>query len=160
MIIIQFSATRGPLSRLIRFFTWSEFSHVDVVLSSDFLLGAQWDGVKVRPPDYQAFSKTVRYTITLNAEVEQEVMAFLYAQLGKPYDKVAIFSFPFRKDWQDDGKWFCSELVAAAFAQAGVPLVHEAKNRITPRDLTLSPLLTLVTTEAPTPSAALRVYCK
>lgn len=40
------------------------------------------------------------------------------------------------RDWQEEDRWFCSELVAWAFTQGGSPLFRrEAMHRITPQHL-------------------------
>lgn len=134
MITIQFSTTRGLLSRYIRWFTWSDFSHVDVVLEDGSLLGAQWDGIKVRPANYQKFSKIARFKASQWMKPEQELLfwQFLKEQLGKRYDKKSIIGFLFRRDWRQEESWFCSELVAAGFEYAGFPLINRNVNRVTP----------------------------
>lgn len=141
MITLQFSTTSAFISRAIRFITWSEFSHVDVVLPDGGLLGAHLDGVKIRRPETQKFTKTARFTVSMTPEQEARFYEFLYKQVGKPYDKTAIFGILVHRDWQEDDSWFCSELVAAACEYAGVSLIREKRNRITPRDEVMSPLL-------------------
>ena len=47
-------------------------------------------------------------------------MDFLKAQLGKPYDTLAIEAFAFNRDWRSPDAWFCDELVAAGLEQAEV----------------------------------------
>ena len=137
---LLFSTTRGPVSGLIRFFTWSDFSHVDAVLPDGTLLGARAGGVKIRPADYLGSAKTARFHVDLTPEQEAAAWAFLRNQIGKRYDFTAIIGFLFRRDWQRDGAWFCSELIAAACALAAkFPLVRETKGRVTPRDLLISP---------------------
>jgi uncharacterized protein YycO len=61
-------------------------------------------------------------------------------QAGKPYDFYAIGGIAFDRNWRDSHRWFCSELIAAAFEAAGSPLLNPSANvwRITPRDLLLS----------------------
>lgn len=61
--------------------------------------------------------------------------AFLFDQIGKPYDYLGVLSFPFRSRWQRQDSWFCSELIAAAvnFAGASPPFV-QAK-RVAPVDI-------------------------
>jgi len=58
----------------------------------------------------------------INATDEQDkaFWSFLLAQLGKPYDKLAIVAFAFNRDWRSEGSWYCSELQAATLEHAGV----------------------------------------
>jgi hypothetical protein len=56
--------------------------------------------------------------------------------VGKPYDLTALFGLLMRRDWQEEDRWFCSELVGWAFAQGGSPLFRaDALHRITPQNL-------------------------
>lgn len=137
MITLQFSTTHGFVSWFVRKFTWSDFSHVDAVMDDGKLFGAQWDGVKAREWNYQKFSKTARFTIKVTPEQEAKFWEFLALQKGKKYDKSAIFGFLVHRDWQEDDSWFCSELIAAALAYAGVLILTAAASRITPRDLVI-----------------------
>ena len=67
------------------------------------------------------------------------------SQVGKPYDLTALFGLLMHRDWQEDDSWFCSELVAWAFAQGGAPLFRaDAMHRVTPHHLwMISPEATL-----------------
>ena len=57
-------------------------------------------------------------------------------QLDKPYDFTALFGLLMHRDWQEEDSWFCSELVAWAFAQGGSPLFKpDAIKRVTPQHL-------------------------
>jgi len=132
---------KGPSGAFIRWYTWSWAAHAGVELTDGIIdatpsrgvsLHAGIDGTQIR-----------HYTILgLTPVIELAVRKFLIAQKGKPYDWSAIVGLGIRRDWYSDDKWFCSELVAAAFEQAGLPLLNTLRsNRITPRDLELSPLL-------------------
>ena len=75
-------------------------------------LGARLDGgVQTRPPNYEKWSRVVPYY------KERAYWDFLKAQIGKPYDKLAIFAFAVDRDWRS---WFCDELVAAGLEHAEV----------------------------------------
>jgi uncharacterized protein YycO len=146
MITIQLSTQKWDIaSALIRWFTWSDFSHVDIVITSaveEVLIGSRLSGgVKVRPSNYAKFSKTKRLSVELSYESETELYQFLFKQLHKPYDWRAILNFAFhrRRNWKEDDSWFCSELVAAAFDNVRHPLLNIAENdRVTPRDVEVS----------------------
>ena len=138
MITLQFSTTRHISSYMIRAFTWSWASHVDFVLPDGKLLGAlaTHNGVKVHSPF--EYSRSEQYII----DAPDSVIDFAMTQVDKPYDWAGILGIVTRnRNWEDDNKWFCSELVAWSFKQAGCPLLNENSYRITPRDLLISPLL-------------------
>lgn len=136
MIILQFSKSRNPFSWLIRKFTWSDWSHVDVVLPSGKLLGATSGGVGLREPE------DVKQSIRFKIDAPITALEKIASQIGKPYDWRGVFGLWLKRDWQENDSWFCSELVAWAFKEAGKPLLRtEHLERITPRDLLLSPYL-------------------
>jgi uncharacterized protein YycO len=142
LITLQFVTTSGISSALIRWGTWSDYSHVDCVLKDGRLLGAHLgSGVAIRPANYEKFSKVARYISPVTNQQEQDIYKFLFAQIGKPYDWRSIVGFTVKRDWKAPDSWFCSELIAAAFDAADLPLIRGEVNRVTPRDLTLSPLL-------------------
>ena len=70
-------------------------------------------------------------------------------QVGKSYDWTAICGFALRRDWHDETRWFCSELVEGAMDHCGAQLLHDSGylDRITPRDLYLSPMLNAYVTK-------------
>jgi uncharacterized protein YycO len=105
------------------------------------LLGAlPFKGV-VQRPKRSALGDVSYKTIEMAENSAREIYEHARAQLGKRYDWTAISGFVTRKDWQLDASWFCSELVFCSVKAGGVELVHEAKWRVSPRDLWLSALL-------------------
>jgi len=140
-IILQFSTERAISSWLIRWFTWSDWSHIDIALDDGTLLGARSDGgVQIRPANYAAFSKTVRYSVDCTEEQEARFMEAATSQIGTPYNFLGLLNFMFHRDWRKTTDWFCSELVAWCFEQAGLPLLNPVVpvQRITPQDVLLS----------------------
>ena len=65
------------------------------------------------------------------------VIAAARSQLGKGYDYFGLLGILARqRNWQSTEDWFCSELVAWAFAEAGYPLFRvELGSRIVPQHL-------------------------
>jgi hypothetical protein len=136
MIWLRFSTSNKIGSRLIRWFTFSDWSHVDFVLPNGLLLGSRWpDGVAVRDRDPSERELYCR----VDCPVSDAVLAYAHEQLGKRYDSTGIVGIALRRPFASESRWFCSELVAASFAHAGHPLVLGHYSRITPRDLLLSP---------------------
>jgi hypothetical protein len=150
MIAFQFSAQDDLSSKAIQAFSRGWPSHVDAILPDGGLLGARSDtcwgippGVQIRPPGYATFIRTQVIQLYSAAAQEAAWLAFLHAQLGKPYDEVAILGFAVDHDWRDPRKWFCSDLGAVSLETAGwfsSKLSVEAGG-VTPRDfqLVLSP---------------------
>lgn len=129
----------------IRWYTWSWAAHAGIRLSNGYII----DATPSRGVSHHrtiSGSKVKEYDVLgLTPEIEKRVFKFLQDQLGKPYDWSAIGGMAVRRDWHDPNKWFCSELVAAAFEAACYPLLHaEGMDRVTPRDLMMSPYLIAV----------------
>lgn len=118
------------------------FSHVDIVLPDGTLFGARSDavggkppGVQRRPPGYGNDSWVRREIFELKSTRAQEKAGydFLYAQEGKPYDKLAIFAFFIARDWREDDSWICDELYLSFLIAAGVcPPLYLPANRLNP----------------------------
>lgn len=144
MIVIRFVHGIGLTDWAIQKYTWSYWNHVELWTPAGYL-GAQPDGgVKVRPYNYLGTSVTEAFRCIDIGDKEPAFWQWAHAQIGKPYDWTAIFGLVARRDWKEDDSWYCSEYIAADFAQVGVPIVHPFDNqsyKITPRDIGLSTLL-------------------
>ncbi len=115
----------GPLCDAIEAVTEGvdgrDFSHVGLVVASPAgwqVLEAVGQGVKLTPlRDFLARSgDTLVWQNTMAMRVRAEyaalvpaALAFAQAQLGQPYDHAFVF---------DNGRWYCSELLYAAFRVA------------------------------------------
>lgn len=134
---LLFSRRRHLGSWLIRMVTWSEYSHVDLVLDDELLIGAiAGDGVvlgKVKER-LAASSKAVVMKIPVK-EIEVSE-AFAIGQLGKKYDWLGVIGIGLKRNWQEDDKWSCAELVASILAAGGQrPFDSKFHHRITPQHL-------------------------
>ena len=129
---LRFITEEDFSSRLIRWFTWSDWSHVDFVLRDGRFLGARLDGgVLIRPHDY-IIPSAFRYAY-VEVPDPRKVYGWATTQVDKPYDWKAIVGFLPRVEWHDPHRWFCSELVAAGFERMGNPIVDRRASRITPQ---------------------------
>jgi hypothetical protein len=73
--------------------------------------------------------------VTLDVDAAP-VFEFMVSQLGKPYDWGGVFSLGIHRNWHDENKWFCSELLAAAINKSK-QMFSLASNKIVPRDIDL-----------------------
>ena len=141
-IELRFIRNKSIVSDLIQWQTFGKWSHVEVCLQNGYLGSQAPDGVKLRPLDYCKPAEEFRCVVEVTCSQHDKIMDFLNAQIGKPYYYRSILGFVIRRDWADPDTWFCSELVAAAFLHAGVPLLRtDEVNRISPSTLALSPHL-------------------
>jgi len=132
-----------PVGLAIRMFTHSQWSHCGFaelredgtwITLSAMLLG----GVKYRPlPVSHLF---------LTAPNITDAYTWARTQIGKPYDYGMISGMIMNRDWHRSNRWYCSELVAAAFDQVGSPLFNPtfSVNWVTPRDILLSPSVQVI----------------
>lgn len=101
-------------SLAIRLFTFSRWSHVGIITAdgNNVIEAVGFKGVVSTPLDefksrYTQWEVAEAPVIDLN---ECHIKA--RQQLGKGYDWSAFFGFVFRKRWNDQDKWICSELYA------------------------------------------------
>lgn len=135
--LIRFNAGTDSLSALIRWKTGSPFNHCDFLLPTGHLFGAI-PGVGVVVHTQGAEIRSAIYEIPVEDGFE-----YALEQMNKPYDFGAVLGLglPFPRNWQNDDRWFCSELVSASLLHAGCPIVSSDAWGVTPRDLLLSPIL-------------------
>lgn len=151
MITLRFVSHPGIFdwaAKIAQYGFWC--THCEAVMPDGALLGAISDGVKARPPGYDAghFSQEMFLDVHATPDQENIFYAFLESQIGKPYDTWAVISFFWpSRDWQEFDHWECSELLGTAFGECGIlPKQMAVKfSRITPRDLLL--LISTRTTE-------------
>jgi hypothetical protein len=148
-IELSFVAEDRLGSKVIRWGTHSDFSHVDIIMPSGRRLGARHDhpvwncdrlkaGVQIREPDYADFSRDERLIIPCTMAHYDVALRWLMLQVNKPYDitgLLASFLLNRPKGWRDEGQWWCSEL-AVCFVErvlAGIECLTPA-NRVSPND--------------------------
>jgi uncharacterized protein YycO len=128
-----FSNTRSIASYTVRFATWGEFGHVGIYQDGMIIEANSTIGKVVhRPFCPEEYSKYIIRTYDVPGEL---IWSLASQQVGKPYDWSAIYGFAFRRNWQSEDKWFCSELVEWCALKSGYSLVNKASWRVTPQDL-------------------------
>lgn len=150
---LAFYKGRGLISRLIRLQTRGKYSHVGVLMDDESIVEA-WHvgGVRWNAGLGTAHALGTEVDIYLIEGVTKmekaRAMGFLRSKLGRGYDFRSVFRFLTRRDerQEDSDRWFCSELVAATFAHAGVRLLTAPPARISPEVLSWSPRLMKVDT--------------
>lgn len=117
----------SAIGRAISWFTRSPWNHAWIL---DEETGEGWEATWPRvkkhydlddvPPGCELLQ--VRHAGTQRFKMRD----FLDDQVGKPYDLNSLLRFLTRKQEarKARGKWFCSELVFAAFQDAGIDLLH------------------------------------
>lgn len=123
-------------SRIIRWMTGSVWSHAALIADDGRAIEAVWPRVRMTTPAKIANSHTAYTFVDIYCQNEQLALDHAFDQIGRPYDITALFGWLTGRDWQEEDSWFCSELVAWAFAQGGSPLFREGTlSRVTPQHL-------------------------
>jgi len=146
---------RGLLSSIIRLITRSPYSHAGLVYTFEgrvYCVEAVGAGVRII-----LLSELLRryhggvdyFEIEASDKQRRRAVSFCFQQLGKFYDKPGIFRFAVslvfdRRAVSRDDRWFCSELVAAAYAAQDQPLTAVQEAYTSPSDLAMSPRVKLV----------------
>lgn len=147
--MIVFYRGTSMLSRAIRWFTRSHYSHVAYEQSNGNLIEAWTHGVRMvadYATDHTAGTAVEWYRVEgVTPEQRERAETFMRKQLGKKYDVRGILGFLRHRDIENQERWFCSELVFEAFRQAGVELLARVPAfKVSPGDLNQSPRLILV----------------
>lgn len=168
----QYSTSTAFASGIIRRLTHSRFSHIDIILPGEGLLGVsgpdkslKWvghspatdtGGVLIRPFGawpYKAAPHVAKVQCT--EDVARKAVEWGRSQIGKPFDNGALYHFlrdraglpRIGRDWRDPEQWFCSEFAIRAAEIGGVfpyPLIV-SKDTVSPQDtlLCFNPYLSL-----------------
>lgn len=132
---VIFSRRSNVGSLILRTFLWSAWSHCGIVDGDEVIEAAMFRGVKPRSLAEFKANASKWEIVEIPTDYPAGVIAWVRGQIGADYDWPGAFGIPARRDWQLPGAWFCSELVAAAFAAAGTALFRVEVWRITPRDI-------------------------
>jgi uncharacterized protein YycO len=119
------------IGKAIAWVTRSNDCHVAVVISKSFIIEAAWSGVRLARIDSYNNFEVFRYINVLSDEQSKSIIDFSYSKIGEWYD----FGGALYLGWlwltrqskkinqlNDPDRWFCSELVVAAFRSAGIDL--------------------------------------
>lgn len=122
-------------SVLLRAALWSAWSHCALIDGDEIIEAAAGSGVRARPLAELIAESSEWEIIEIPVRNPAAVIAAARSQIGKPYDWRGVIGIGFRRRWQDEDAWFCSELVAYAFEAAGDLLFRAKRWRIRPPDL-------------------------
>lgn len=138
---ILFTRRRLPVSLLIRAFTWSQWSHVEIIDGQDLIGAEMMKGVTVTRLSHRLEISSRAAVVEVPCANPQAVIDAIRSQLGKKYDFLGLLGLVTRqRNWQQATDWFCSELVAWAFDAGGAPLFRaDSAYRITPQHIWLLP---------------------
>ncbi len=145
MVKILLHRGRGAISKLIQWQTRSPYSHASLLFDNGQVVEArEFKGVRwLKRPDWEKEEIDV-FEVETTPEQNSAIWIFVNCQCGKPYDYTMVARFVSRRQEtrKSSGKWFCSELVFAAFQKAGIELLARTEPwEVSPGLLAKSPLL-------------------
>jgi len=135
MIKLHFCRSNLPGALLIQAALFSRWNHVAIEVDGVIYDATLGDGVAKSSFEALRSKYNEIQSATIPGLDEHAVIRFLESQSGKAYDWTALIALPFRQDWQDPHKWFCSELAAEALIRGGWNELMFPSYRVTPRDL-------------------------
>ena len=133
---VLFSRRHSITTPLLRAFAWSSWSHVALRDESSVIEAVGFEGV--RDISFtQAIAAASRWELVrLPCADPAAAIAAARSQIGKPYDWLGVAGIGLRRDWRDESRWYCSELVAWAIEQGGTRLFRPVRiNRVTQEHL-------------------------
>lgn len=138
-MIIALCRGKGIISALIRWQTWSRYSHVAAVLPDGSVIEA-WPGKGVhRRPFWSDITGIEFFKIVDPRYSPERAQEFLHEQIGQGYDYLGVLRFLSRRRKSND-KWFCSELIFRAASAGGALLLRRiAPPQVSPGIFSLSP---------------------
>lgn len=150
--IVAYKGT-SLISRLIRMFTKSEYSHVSLMLDDYHCLESNYK----TPTSLQHFQyKKGSYDVfVLNEELSDEqkhhISKFIIGRINLKYDWIYIISRFFNiilgtKLYSDPKRYNCDELIVEAFSSIGIDLINEGV-KLSPESITNSSKLTRIKKE-------------
>lgn len=135
-ITFIFSKSNSLWSKLIRLVTLSKWSHVEYVSPTGEVISAELGrGVYIDPQDrpIQNWTSAIALKVPVSELQAIQYEKWIRKQIGKKYDLLGIFGLWFRRRWQDDDSWFCSELLVAGLEKFEIVNVGGEPHRITPQ---------------------------
>lgn len=139
VVKVRFSArTYNPISIMIRWLTKCRFSHVCLILPNGKTIGSDMlGGVKIREERGKDQIISYRYV-----DAPDNVYQIAISKVGIKYDFNYMLGWLLRRNLEDKNKLNCNEFIYNCFLEAGVKLLNiDGLNRLTPRDLLISPLM-------------------
>jgi uncharacterized protein YycO len=134
-IKLVFSKSDSIWSKIIRFATFSKWSHVEYITPDGNFISAEiGKGVYVEHEDRNpTWTKYEIVTVECSDLQAEQFFKWINKQVGKKYDFVGIFGLWFGRRWQDEDSWFCSELIVAGLVKFKIVETAGQPHRITPQ---------------------------
>ncbi len=141
MISVVFTTSNSLISRLIRWYLGTPYSHVALIVESEsigrsLVYEANWSGVVFKNMPTWAKKNEVIYChdIDISKRRLSELFTFCIDNLGKKYGYVTLLSILFKGKGDGDRTFICSELLYRALEDE-MKHVHKRSDLVTPKDI-------------------------
>ena len=140
---------KGLMSALIRWQTRSKYSHAALLTREGTVIEA-WQFAGVREIELKSWEGVDAFDVEgLFNKDWDNVIDFARSKIGCKYDWLAIARFISRRSGIRNDRWFCSELVFAAFLRSGIRLLARIPMwKVHPGMLSYPPVLTKIPTNS------------
>lgn len=152
----QYSTSTAFASKVIRRLTHSRFSHIDIIIPGEGLLGVSGVDKKIKDPggvQIRSFNAWPYLyppkvaTVACTDVVMNKTIAWGRTQIGKPFDNAALYHFlrdraglpTIGRNWRDPNAWYCSEFALRAAEMGGLFAYSliVSKDTVSPQDTLL-----------------------
>lgn len=133
-LVAVYSRAHTVGSLLIRAGTASVWSHCGLLTPDDTVIDSTFK-TGVREIGFEAWKAQYSYWRALEickVPDPQRGIAWARTQIGKPYDWKWLLSFPFRRNWEDEDAWGCSEFLEYILVESRRRRFRSFVHRITP----------------------------
>lgn len=155
---------RGHISGLIKLQTDSIWSHTAAILRDGSVVEAwhkggvdhvhnhgldliEYDTISCLSKNHKAGTPVNIFGVQATEAQADIFEAFILSQVGEKYDFWAVFRFLTRKPYNENNKWFCTELVAHGLVLAAIHLQERILcYKMSPQLAGISPLGMPITT--------------
>lgn len=139
------------LSRLIRWVTRKDVTHVAILVGDHLIMETSLFGVRLRPLRDREYSYCILRCPTLTEEQQIDITDFVMQSVGKGYDFKLLIGiginlvFGKQLSWNNKDRYICIELILKAYESVGIDLLPNINTDImTPEDLLTSEFLEII----------------
>lgn len=140
-VIVVLAATKGPFAAAIKAVTYSQWSHVALVMPDGSVREAVLqDGI--RSASFESLiSRSSKYVL-LKVPVKNAAEVYAKAlDVNAGYDILGAIGLGVGRNWQENDRFWCSEYLAYVLEVTGNGVFRpEAMHRITPEHFWMLPL--------------------
>ena len=151
LVLIQAHKGRSFFSRLIKWFTRSEYSHISTWFVQEAVVIESREGKGVIERSSTLFQEAILkgvisvYKFDITEEQKEQMLREMRATLGKKYDWLHVAKFVTRRRGSSDDRWFCSEHFLHHAQSARVSILNMDPWLADPGHIVRSPNVTKLT---------------